>query len=80
MVASDTATGNGGSNILVVGDGPVEIRLGRRYSALPLGIASSEERRFGLNLTKRRRLIRAGAKLIIPDFTQWKQLAAYLQI
>jgi phosphoglycolate phosphatase-like HAD superfamily hydrolase len=64
--------------LLIVGDGPVEIRLGRRYGGRSLGVASHEERRFGLNLVKRRRLIRAGAHTIVPDFSQWRQLIAYL--
>ncbi|GEM_PF-43284 len=64
--------------LLVVGDGPVEIRLGRRNGATTLGIASNEERRFGLNTTKRRRLIRAGAHLITPDFSQWRSLIELL--
>ena len=65
-------------HFLVFGDGPVEIRLGRRYGGHSLGIASTEERRFGLNTTKRRRLIRAGAHTIVPDFSQWQQLVAFL--
>jgi bifunctional ADP-heptose synthase (sugar kinase/adenylyltransferase)/phosphoglycolate phosphatase-like HAD superfamily hydrolase len=64
----------GDSGLLVIGDGPVEIRLGSRYGATSLGIASNEEHRFGLNTTKRRRLIRAGAHLITPDFSQWRSL------
>lgn len=64
--------------LLVIGDGPVEIRLGRRHEGISLGIASNEERRFGLNLVKRRRLIRAGAHLLIPDFSQWKTVISLL--
>jgi hypothetical protein len=62
----------------VFGDGPVEIRLGRRYGGLACGIASNEERRFGLNTVKRRRLVRAGANLITPDFSQWSRLVTTL--
>ena len=57
---------------LVVGDGPVEIQQANRYGGIALGLASSEERRFGLNTAKRRRLIRAGAQAVIPDFSQWR--------
>jgi rfaE bifunctional protein kinase chain/domain len=64
---------------LVFGDGPVEIKLGRYYGGISVGVASHEERRFGLNLTKRRRLIRAGAHLLAPDFSQWAQLMRCLQ-
>lgn len=56
--------------IVVVGDGPSEIREGRKVGAFCIGVASDELRRHGLNLAKRERLIRAGAHLIIPDFAQ----------
>lgn len=52
------------------GDGPVEIREINKRGGLAVGIASDEVRRFGLNTTKRSRLIRAGADLVIPDFSQ----------
>jgi phosphoglycolate phosphatase-like HAD superfamily hydrolase len=65
-------------SLLVAGDGPVEIRLGRRHGGWALGVASHEERRFGLNETKRRRVIRAGAHAVVPDFSQWRELLAYL--
>ncbi len=67
-----------GEEILVMGDGPSEIREGRRAGALCVGIASDEVRRFGLNLHKRNRLIRAGAHLVIPDFSQSARLATML--
>ena len=60
--------GADGSCLLVVGDGPVEIREGHRRGALCLGIASDEPRRWGIDLAKRGRLIRAGADLIAGDF------------
>lgn len=59
-----------GDEILVIGDGPSEIREGRKAGALCVGIASDEVRRYGLNLHKRNRLIRAGAHVIIPDYSQ----------
>jgi bifunctional ADP-heptose synthase (sugar kinase/adenylyltransferase)/phosphoglycolate phosphatase-like HAD superfamily hydrolase len=52
------------------GDGPVEIRETRKAGGLTVGVASDEVRRFGLNPDKRRRLIRAGADLVVPDFSQ----------
>lgn len=63
-----------GENLIVVGDGPVEIIEGRRAGALCIGIASDEIRRYGLNEKKRTRLIRAGAHIIIPDFSQLSKL------
>jgi rfaE bifunctional protein kinase chain/domain len=59
-----------GKDLLVAGDGPVEIREGRKRGAFCLGIASNEQVRHGLELTKRSRLIRAGADIIVPDFSQ----------
>jgi rfaE bifunctional protein kinase chain/domain len=52
------------------GDGPVEMRETRKRGGFCIGVASDELRRFGLNPTKRTRLIRAGANLVIPDFSQ----------
>lgn len=52
------------------GDGPVEMRETRKRGGFCIGVASDELRRFGLNPTKRARLIRAGADLVIPDFSQ----------
>ena len=63
-----------GDNLMVIGDGPVEIREGRKVGALCIGIASDEVRRYGLNESKRTRLIKAGAHIIIPDFSQLDQL------
>jgi phosphoglycolate phosphatase-like HAD superfamily hydrolase len=63
-----------GNELLVVGDGPVELREGGKRGALRLGIASNELCRHGLDLAKRSRLIRAGADYIIPDFSQMNQL------
>jgi bifunctional ADP-heptose synthase (sugar kinase/adenylyltransferase)/phosphoglycolate phosphatase-like HAD superfamily hydrolase len=70
--------GLSGAELLVVGDGPVELREGRKRGAICLGIASSELCRYGLDLTKRTRLIRAGADFIIPDYSQLNQLRVLL--
>ena len=59
-----------GNNLMVIGDGPVEIIEGRRVGALCIGVASDEIRRHGINYSKRTRLIKAGAHIIIPDFSQ----------
>ena len=58
-----------GPELLVIGDGPVEIREGKARGAVTLGVASNEVRRRGLNPRKRRRLVEAGADLLIADFT-----------
>ncbi len=67
-----------GPQLAVFGDGPVEIREARKRGAIAIGVASDEMRRFGANPLKRARLIRAGAEVIIPDFTQHARVAELL--
>ena len=55
-----------------------ELRETHKRGGLTVGIASNEVRRFGLNVNKRSRLIRAGADIIMPDFSQMKDLLAIL--
>jgi sugar/nucleoside kinase (ribokinase family) len=64
--------------LVTFGDGPVEMRETRAHGGLPVGVASDEVRRFGLNPAKRARLIRAGAALVVPDFSQAEALLAVL--
>ena len=63
-----------GDELLVVGDGPVEIREGGLRGAITVGVASDEVAREGWNPHKVRRLIAAGADLLIPDFTKSQDL------
>jgi phosphoglycolate phosphatase len=67
-----------GEELLVVGDGPVEIRNAKERGAVALGVAADEDRRQGLNPRKRQRLLAAGADLIVTDFRQHQQLLSYL--
>ena len=67
-----------GNELVVLGDGPDEIREGRRSGGISVGIASNEVQRFGYNLDKRPRLVKAGAQLIIPDFSQYQKLVSLL--
>lgn len=60
--------------ILTFGDGPVEIRETVKNGGYAVGVASNEIQRFGLDETKRKRLILAGADLIIPDYSQFNLL------
>jgi beta-phosphoglucomutase-like phosphatase (HAD superfamily) len=55
--------------IVAFGDGPVEIRETHKRGGYTVGVASDEIRRYGLTPRKRRRLIEAGADLVIPDFS-----------
>jgi phosphoglycolate phosphatase-like HAD superfamily hydrolase len=66
--------------LITFGDGPVEIRETKRHGAVAIGVASDELRRFGMNLEKRRRLIRAGADALVPDFSQWQELWRLLRL
>ena len=69
------AIGESASGKLVTfGDGPVEIRETRKRGGITVGVASNEIRRYGLNEHKRTRLIKAGADLIIPDFSEYNLL------
>jgi len=67
-----------GDNLLVVGDGPVEIRNAKSRDAIAVGVATDEVKRSGLNLHKRKRLVDAGADLIIPDFTEHEEIITFL--
>jgi phosphoglycolate phosphatase-like HAD superfamily hydrolase len=72
MVIEDIIKKNNlkGNELLVIGDGPVEIKECRKANGIAIGIASDEVRRYGLNKEKRSRLIKSGAQIIIPDFSQ----------
>jgi rfaE bifunctional protein kinase chain/domain len=67
-----------GQELVVVGDGPVELREGSKRNAFCLGVASNEVTRYGLDLTKRTRLIRAGADIVVPDYSQMKHILPLL--
>jgi len=67
-----------GSEVLVVGDGPVELRNAKEVGAFALGVASDEARGHGLNAPKRLRVARAGADIIVPDFSERRAIYEYL--
>ncbi len=67
-------------SVVTFGDGPVEIRETRKHGGITVGIASNEQKRFGLNEKKRSRLIKAGADIIVPDFTQSQKLLGLLNL
>jgi rfaE bifunctional protein kinase chain/domain len=66
--------------IATFGDGPVEIRETHKRGGITIGVASNEVKRYGLNPIKRTRLIKAGADIIIPDFSQLSELLSMLNI
>ena len=67
-----------GNELLIVGDGYVEIENAKTVGALAVGVASVEGNRYNMNADKRERLIRAGADIIIRDFQEGAQLLNYL--
>jgi len=75
-IIGDSQTGQ----LAAFGDGPVEIRETRKRGGVTIGIASNELKRHSLNESKRSRLIKAGADVIIPDFSQLPRLLQLLNI
>ena len=69
-----------GESLLVVGDGKVEIALGKKHGAWALGAATDEVHRRGVNEIKRRRLIAAGADAITGDFEDFEAIVAWCGI
>ncbi len=67
-----------GSELLIIGDGYVEIENAKAVGAIAVGVASVEDNVYNMNVDKRERLIRAGADIIIPDFQEGAKLLAYL--
>lgn len=67
-----------GSELLIVGDGYVEIENAKAVGAIAVGVASIEDNVYNMNADKRERLIRAGADIIIPDFRDGARLLEYL--
>ena len=69
-----------GQEVVVFGDGKVEIRLGNEAQAITVGVASDETNLHGVNPVKRGRLITAGAYAIIGDFNELDELLTWLEI
>ena len=70
--------GLSGRELLVVGDGPVEIREAVARGAIALGMATDEVARRGWNPHKVRRLTSAGADMLAPDFSRLDALLGIL--
>ncbi len=67
-----------GDSLLCFGDGFVEIENCKEVGGVAVGVASDEVARRGVDQWKRERLIRAGADVIIPDFTDVDALMGLL--
>jgi phosphoglycolate phosphatase-like HAD superfamily hydrolase len=72
--------GLSGPEVVVIGDGRVEIALGREMGTVTLGVATDEVRRHGVNPAKFKRLQRAGAHAITGDFTAREEILDWLGI
>ncbi len=72
--------GNGADGgLLVVGDGPVEIRLGREFGAATVGIAGRESELCGFDEVKCERLRKAGAHVLCDCFENADEIFAFLE-
>ncbi len=67
-----------GPELLGFGDGFVEIEEVKRAGGVAVAVASDEANRGRLNEWKRRRLLQAGADIVIPDYRHAQGLLAWL--
>jgi len=67
-----------GTEVLAIGDGPVELRNVKEHGGIALGICSDELKGHGWDESKRTRLINAGADLLVPDFGEAEALVGHL--
>ena len=67
-------------HFVTFGDGPVEIRETKKRGGFAVGVASDEVRRSGWNWSKRARLIKAGADIVVPDYARWKTILELLGV
>ncbi len=80
MIINKIIEDNGlqGSELLVIGDGYVEIENGKGSGGYAIGVASFEADPGRVDEWKRERLIRAGADIIIPDYAEMDVLENWL--
>ena len=67
-----------GNELVVFGDGPVEIRNAKANGAIAVGVASNEVTGYGWNEAKIKRLTKADCDILIPDFSESDVLLKYL--
>ena len=67
-----------GKEMVVFGDGYVEIENGKEVGAVAVGIASIETVEGGWDEWKRARLLEVGAQILVPDWREADELLAYL--
>ena len=72
--------GEGGSDgLIVVGDGPVEIRLGREAGATTVGIVGKESELSGYDDVKIKRLTAAGAHILCDCFEEADKIFEFIE-
>lgn len=67
-----------GLQVAVFGDGPVEMREGKKRGVYTVGLASNEVTRSGFYEPKRKRLVEAGADMLVGDFLKGQELLRIL--
>jgi phosphoglycolate phosphatase-like HAD superfamily hydrolase len=78
-ILDEELSGHGEDVMVVAGDGPVEVRAAKDYGAVALGVASDEAAGCGWNEKKADRLAKAGADILIPDFSEAEPLVALIE-
>jgi len=68
-----------GNEIALIGDGRVEIEIGVRIGGKTIGVASEETYQKEVNQRKRKKLIDAGAHIIIPHFEEREALVEWVK-
>ncbi len=69
-----------GKTVLCFGDGPSELKAAKEVEGYAVGVAFDEKRRCATDMRKRDLLLKAGADMIIPDFTDSETLMKLLGI
>lgn len=67
-----------GEELIGFGDGYVEIENVKSVNGFAVGVASDEVRKCGIDEWKRNRLTRAGADIIIPDYSRMNKIEEYI--
>ena len=66
------------NEIMIIGDGVVEIENMRAAGGLAIGVYTEEGNSYDMNKLKKERLIEAGAHLVMPNFDNYKELVDFL--
>jgi len=73
-----SGAGHSGDQLLVVGDGYVEIEEVKKVGGIAVGVASAEPECLAIDEWKRKRLIGVGADFIVPNYLGRRQLLTAL--